>query len=123
MSQSLIAAVVVAALMLFASRAVAEYGYKIDPGPDVFSRESTSKKPKHGYSGWYKGPYSLYCDYERTPDRHRRQLEHHRRDDPADEVGQEPIFAGVLPYSPGQSSVLISRLEDQEALSNARRPW
>ena len=68
MSQSLIAAVVVAALMLFASRAVAEYGYKIDPGPDVFSRESTSKKPKHGYSGWYKGPYSLYCDYERTPE-------------------------------------------------------
>ena len=47
--------------------AEAQRGYQIDQGPYVFSKETTSKKPRRGYSGWYPGPQQLFCDYERTP--------------------------------------------------------
>ena len=42
-------------------------GYQIDNGPYVFSRTTTSKKPRRGYSGFYPGYPHLFCDYERHP--------------------------------------------------------
>lgn len=42
-------------------------GYQIDNGPYVFSKTTTSRKPRRGYSGFYPGVPHLFCDYERHP--------------------------------------------------------
>lgn len=57
----------IAMLASLAAPASAQRGYQIDRGAYVFSKESTSRQPRHGYSGFYKGPQQLFCDYERTP--------------------------------------------------------
>lgn len=60
---------VVSSLLAWSMPVAAQSGYKIDRGAYAFSKKSQSKQPRHGYSGFYKGPSQLFCDYERTPNR------------------------------------------------------